>query len=712
MPPADFPSWLGDLHHLAVLDAAVFAADPAGHILYANETGLHMLSSLVEEVSLSTRLHALLPPDEHGALDEIIGQVLAGTRWTGRLAVLRVEGSPRLAEVSCAPLQREGELVGLVCLVDDTASEQVHAAEVRRLGDRLTKLARVAAELSTAEDIDQVAHILTSEAADAVGATVASLSLLQGADTLALIGIRGGRTGVAQRWGSYSVHAPTPAGDVVRSGKPLVLVGETAINGRYPHLERAASGERSMACLPLCAGPRILGVLTFSFPGRRILDKAELEFLGLLADSCAQALERLRAVDDAAEQAARIRFLADATTELARSLDYQATLSRVAHLAVPDFADWCAIDVLEDERLHRLAVAHVDPAKIELAIDLERRYPADPRDPNGPWEAIRTGQSQLMPEIPDELLVQGARDEEHLRIARALDLRSALVVPLTTRGRVLGVLTWVTAESDRRYAESDLAFAEDLGKRAAIAIDNAQLYSETRQTAVHLQHAILPARMPDLDGWEIAVHYSPAGRTEVGGDFYDAVPLTDGRLAVFVGDVMGRGVEAAAAMAQMRAAVRSYIALDPSPDVVLQHLDRMFATYGLNQLVTLVYLLLGAEHDQLTMVSAGHPPPVLLRPDGTAAQLPTTDGTPLGTVPRPRSTVTVPLPPEHLVLACTDGLIERRGEDIDVGQQRLLQALPELGRGPLQEGLSTVVEKVHDPSRLDDVAAVAVRRGR
>ncbi len=145
------------------------------------------------------------------------------------------------------------------------------------------------------------------------------------------------------------------------------------------------------------------------------------------------------------------------------------------------------------------------------------------------------------------------------------------------------------------YTPEDLSFAEDLGKRAAIAIDNSELHSETLAAAVRLQHAVLPESMPEVEGWEIAALYSPSGRTEVGGDFYDAIPSADGRLAFFVGDVMGRGVAAAAAMAQMRSAVRAYVALDPTPEVVLRRLDRMLLQYGGEQLVTLVYLLADPE---------------------------------------------------------------------------------------------------------------------
>ena len=288
------------------------------------------------------------------------------------------------------------------------------------------------------------------------------MSLLVDPDTLALAGLRGGPEGAATRWKRYSVHDPTPAGDVARSGETLVLLGRDAIQERYPDLERAAEGERSMVVLPLRLTGRTIGVITWSFPGRRRIDVAEMEFYAVIADSCAQAIERIRAQDESARQSARVQFLADATSKLSESLDYQRTLTEVARMAVPTFADWCAIDLVEDDRLHRLAVEHVDPDKVALAVELQSRYPAE-RDAGGVWEVIRTAETMLVAEITDEMVVPSAKDEEHLRLLLALQLRSIMVIPLVARGSVLGAMTMVMAESDRRYDEEDLGFAERLG---------------------------------------------------------------------------------------------------------------------------------------------------------------------------------------------------------------------------------------------------------
>jgi serine phosphatase RsbU (regulator of sigma subunit) len=489
-----------------------------------------------------------------------------------------------------------------------------------------------------------------------------------------------------------------------------MLVGGDAITAAYPGIPGIDRGDRSLLVLPLTTATGTIGAISLSFPGQREFQPAELDFLDILADSCGQALLRIRAEEEAATRRAELSFLAEASAELASSLDYEATLTRVAELAVPTFADWCAIDLVKDERLRRLAVAHVDPAKVAYAHELAERYPSDPNATNGPWQVMRTGASELIPEITDELLVAAARDEEHLRIARELGLYSAITVPLTARGRTLGVITWVRAESKRAYARSDLEFAEELARRAAVSIDNSELHSETLAVAVRLQHAVLPAALPDLAGCDVAASYTASGRTEVGGDFYDVIALADGRVALFVGDVMGRGVQAAASMAQMRASVRAYIAIDPEPDVVLAKLDHMLGAYGNEQLVTLAYLLVDPAHDELSFANAGHPAPIILRADSSVEQLPSADGPPLAVLDEAREQHRTPFRPGDTVMLFTDGLIERRTEDIDEGRARLSSALVGLADDDLARGLLETVATMGRDGHEDDVAAVALRR--
>jgi len=186
-------------------------------------------------------------------------------------------------------------------------------------------------------------------------------------------------------------------------------------------------------------------------------------------------------VDDQRRLSLQQRFLVEAGNVLGTSLDVGATLADVAKLAVPHLADWCSIDLLNDAgTLDRLAVAHVDPAKVQLAWDLWRRMPPKPEDATGTYNVIRTGRAEIFPEIPDSLLVQLIPDPEVLELIRSLGLRSSMSLPLATRDRVLGTLALVSAESGRRYNKDDIAFGEELGRMIASALDNARLYTEAK----------------------------------------------------------------------------------------------------------------------------------------------------------------------------------------------------------------------------------------
>ena len=212
-------------------------------------------------------------------------------------------------------------------------------------------------------------------------------------------------------------------------------------------------------------------------------------------------LEKERAALVAQEQQARaeaelvkqrLAFLAEASKQLASSLDYRSTLAKVAHLAVPALADWCVIDALdEDDTIRRAAVAHVDPAKIQLATEFERRYPPDPNAPTGVPNVLRTGKSEFYPEITDAMLVQGARDAEHLEIIRSLGITSVMIVPMVGRDRwIVGAITFVAAKPGWYYTATDLENAEELARRCAVAIENALLYSSAQALNAALEERV------------------------------------------------------------------------------------------------------------------------------------------------------------------------------------------------------------------------------
>jgi PAS domain S-box-containing protein len=218
-------------------------------------------------------------------------------------------------------------------------------------------------------------------------------------------------------------------------------------------------------------------------------DRSINYFVALVQDITERKLAQIEQEQLIAEQAARreaeaqgqkAAFLAQASIELASSLDYEATLTRVARLAVPFLADWCMVDILDDQEIHRVAIAHQDASLAEVGWELHRRYPADLTQDKGVTRVLRTGESELLPLITDVNLQKVAQDAEHLQLLQQLNLKSVIFVPMLARGRILGAITLMSAESGRCYETSDLSLVEDLARRAAVAVDNARLYQETQ----------------------------------------------------------------------------------------------------------------------------------------------------------------------------------------------------------------------------------------
>jgi serine phosphatase RsbU (regulator of sigma subunit) len=700
------------------LTVAAVALSADGRVVYANPAALDLFGSPFDDLIGSDARTRLFDEPERGVVDEVLALVRNSRVWTGDVAMLC--GGHRIATLatSWTAVSHDGTDGGALLLAEapsgfapggDGAGDDEGIAPLP-LGRRLRRLASVTNELLGAETVEQVASIVTDHMMNAAGATVASISLLVDDQTLALMGIRGGREGVANRWATYALDSNTPAAESVRTGQPLYVDREEFAR-RYPDLEAAGPGNRSILCLPLTVSAgRVLGVVSLSFPGRRQIDEAENLFLRLLVDTCAMTIDRIEAQRAAADREAKLSFLAEASAKLSSDLDYEATLTAVAEAAVPWFADWCAISLEEDGLLRSVVVAHTHPELIALVEELQEKYPNDPSSDQGGYRVLRTGESQLVPEVGDELLVQTAQDEEHLRLMRLLNLRSGMSCALKVGDRIFGVISWVAGEEGRRFSEDDLAFGEDLAQRAAVAIDNAQLHSQIRTAALELQRAVLPETLPEVEGWSSSVQYLPAGRTDAGGDFYDVLPLEDGRLAMFVGDVMGRGVAAASVMAQMRSAIRTLVAVNPAPTSVLAGMDRVFDALHLEQLVTMVYAVADPALDQLQVINAGHPPPVLLAADGQVEVLEHPSTLILGVGGGKRAVRSAEFRSGDSLLLYTDGLIERRAEDSDTAMARLITALRTPPADSADAWLSGIVEELRDPTRDDDVAALLVSR--
>ena len=270
----------------------------------------------------------------------------------------------------------------------------------------------------------------------------------------------------------------------------------------------------------------------------------------------------------------RLALFAAAGTTLPASLDYEATLEGIAHLVVPELADWCMVDVLEEDgSVKQLAAAHADPTREDLLRELmsHRRFGED--SPGTVARVLRTGRSALTPEVSDALLVERTTGEEHLRVLRRLGIRSFMSVPLLARGRTLGAMTLVSSEPERLYGEEDLSLAEGLAYRCALAVDNARLYRERSHIARTLQRSLLP-RLPEAPGIEVGVEYLPIGEeNEVGGDFYDLIETEEERRLAVIGDVCGKGAAAAAVTALTRYTIRAVAMRQDEPSAVLTALN-------------------------------------------------------------------------------------------------------------------------------------------
>jgi PAS domain S-box-containing protein len=464
-------------------------------------------------------------------------------------------------------------------------------------------------------------------------------------------------------------------------------------------------------------------------PGRRLLRGEEAEPLIIRAVDRASGEERWRMVKaspvmlpderhlvvnviedvtDVKRAEIHQRLLSESTRALTSSLDYEQTLQRVADMAVPGFADWCGVSMpRRDGILEQVAVAHADPAKVELARRLSAEFPSRVGEP-GVGEVIADGRAQLL-EIPDEMLRESARSPEHYELIKGLGLRSAIVVPVRAGGEVIAGITFVTAESGRVFDERDLEVGSELARRAAVAIENARLFEQRSAVARTLQEALVPEGLPEVPGWEIATEYSPAAQgTQVGGDFFDAFRVADGWMVV-IGDVAGRGVDAAAVTALARYTLRTAGSLNGEMDVALDQLNDWLLEQGEAGICTAVTMTL-RDDGEVELISAGHPPPLLLR-EGTVEPL-EDRGPMLGFTRSPGWPLhRFRIEPGEQLLLYTDGVIELAGESERFGEARLQESVA--GAGSPSETLRRIADAHRrfsaDPSE-DDIAIVAAMR--
>jgi PAS domain S-box-containing protein len=415
----------------------------------------------------------------------------------------------------------------------------------------------------------------------------------------------------------------------------------------------------------------------------------------------------------------RLALLAAAGTTLSAALDYEATLEGITSLVVPELADWCLVDILEEDgSVNRLAAAHTDLAKEDLLRELSGHRRFDEDAPGTVARVLSTGRSVLVSEVSDSLLAERATGEEHLGLLRRLEVRSIMSVPLLARGRTLGAMTLVSSSPERHYDEEDLSLAENLAYRCALAVDNARLYRERSYIARTLQRSLLP-ELSEIPGVEVGVEYLPVGEeNEVGGDFYDLIEA--GRsgecwMAV-VGDVCGKGAAAAAVTALARYTMRAVAMREDEPVAVLSALNEaMIRQLDEDQFCTVACARLrpAADGFELTAVRGGHPSPLLLRADGSMETI-GPPGKAIGVFPDPElGDRTVGLRAGDAAVFYTDGVVEARGPDGSFFGEDQLRALLRscigLEAPAIAEKLRDVILEYGEGNPRDDLAVLVVR---
>ncbi|MBI3910554.1 MAG: SpoIIE family protein phosphatase [Armatimonadetes bacterium] len=497
---------------------------------------------------------------------------------------------------------------------------------------------------------------------------------------------------------------------------------ECAVDLERPRTERGAA-YWSYAVWPVQDGPYGQGLViqvtdtTEAVLARRRYQQAAAEIREINERLVIASLRQQELAAQAQAAQRRAAFLAQAGRLLATSLEYEVILQNVARLAVPEIADWCAVDALEEDgSVRRRAVAHADPAKERLVWRLERRYPPDTSRSHQPIvQTLRTGQPQLLPEVTDALLVATALDTDQLQTLRALGLRSAMFAPLVSRGRRLGVIVFGLAESGRRYGPDDLALAEELARDVALAVDNARLYRTQKQIAHMLQQSLLLARLPEIPGLEVAARYLPAAEgAEVGGDFYDLFQTGKGTWEVVIGDVSGKGVAAAAVTALARYTLRAVSMYERQPSRVLARLNEALLRQQANPgYCAVAYASLNfSSSPRVTVACAGHPLPLLLRRDGSVSTI-GQPGTLLGAFPElVLAEESVDLGAGDTVVLYTDGVSEARmGADL-FGEERLASLVAScagLDAGQIAVRIESAVVEFQDGHLRDDIALVVIR---
>ncbi|MER6535486.1 SpoIIE family protein phosphatase [Streptomyces sp. 900105755] len=460
------------------------------------------------------------------------------------------------------------------------------------------------------------------------------------------------------------------------------------------------------------------------------LDDADGRTLGV----CVMSVD----VTDRQRARERLAVLSEASTRIGTTLEVMRTGQELADLAVARIADYVTVDLAESVAEGEDSVARL--GAVNGRVPAFRRAGVASVHDGAPESLFSRGETVSVPAPSPftDVLVSGAshlepvlstargawlqEDRERLEKVRRYGMHSLMIVPIHARGAVLGVAVFVRMGDSVPFETDDLRLAEELVARAALSLDNARRYVRERTAALALQRNLLPGRLVGGAAVEVASRYVPADTEHgVGGDWFDVIPLSGARVALVVGDVVGHGINAAATMGRLRAAVHTLANLDLSPDELLSHLDDTISRLGVEDRdiperaaaesgATCLYAVYDPATRRCTMARAGHPPPVIISPQGGISVPDLPAGLPLGVGPASFESVEVDLPEGCLIAFYTDGLVETRDQDIDAGIRRLGTVLARPDR-PLDD-LCTAAFDTLPPRALEDDATLLLARPR
>lgn len=466
---------------------------------------------------------------------------------------------------------------------------------------------------------------------------------------------------------------------------------------------------------------RTLGSLCAIDTRPRQWTQNELDVLRDLAEVCSSEL-RLRIARDLADEArqhaesahSQLAMLAELTESLAATMDTDDSLRRLAEAVTPRLADWCVVTLIEDGgNTRQIAAVHHDENRATQIRRFAELMTEDLQNNVALMDVLRSGKPDRVDVVDADGIRRRNGTREIVELTFELGYAAHLTIPITApvTSRVLGTISLVNGHGRPAFTDADERTAVDIGRRAGLAIDNSRLYGQQRHVAEVLQRSLL-TELPEIPGVELHARYLPAqDGTAVGGDWYDAFAQPDGSVMLAVGDVSGHDIEAAATMGQLRNLVRGdAFGRDDEPGPLLTQLDRAVRGLRMPAAATLVVARLRSAGDSYTVSfsNAGHPPPVLLRPDGEVEVWWTKPEPMLGVTPRfDRATHQRSIPAGSTLLLYTDGLVEDPRELIDIGIARVGDVLRGNATRPGEEICSRLLAAV--TRRADDIALLMIR---